>query len=74
MLLIGVWFLRTRTSKKFGVYSFFTIGLVVITAGLYAVSIDSPYMGLAERITALVGFQWTFTLAFWMFSRESIVS
>jgi hypothetical protein len=31
-------------------------------------------MGLAERITALVGFQWTFTLAFWMFSRESIVS
>ena len=74
MLLIGIWFFRTKTSIKFGVYSFITIGLVVITAGLYAVSIGSPYMGLAERVTALVGFQWTFTLAFWMFSRESIVS
>ena len=74
MLLIGIWFFRTKTSKKFGVYSFITIGLVVITAGLYAVSIGSPYMGLAERITALVGFQWTFSLAFWMFSRESITS
>ena len=72
MLLIGIWFFRTKTSKKFGAYSFITIGLVVITAGLYAVSIGSSYMGLAERITALVGFQWTFSLAFWMFSRESI--
>jgi hypothetical protein len=74
MLLIGIWFFRTKTSKEFGIYSFITIGLVVITAGLFAASIGSPYMGLAERITALVGFQWTFTLAFWMFSRESIVS
>ncbi len=27
-------------------------------------------MGLAERIAALIGFQWTFTLAYWLFSRE----
>jgi hypothetical protein len=74
MLLIGMWFFRTKTSIKFGVYSFITIGFVVITAGLYTVSIGSPYMGLAERITALVGFQWTFTLALWMFSSEHIVS
>jgi hypothetical protein len=74
ILLIGIWFFRTKISKKFGIYSMITIGFVVITAGLYAVSIGSPYMGLAERITALAGFQWTFTLAFWMFSRGSIVS
>jgi hypothetical protein len=72
MLLIGIWFVRTKTSPRFGVYSFITIGLVVISAGLYVASVDSPLMGLAERITALVGFQWTFTLAYWMFSRESV--
>jgi hypothetical membrane protein len=70
MLLIGIWFFRTKTSQKFSVYTFLTIGLIVITAGLYAVSIGGPYMGLAERITALVGFQWTFTLALWMYSRD----
>jgi hypothetical protein len=73
MLLIGIWFVRTKTSPGFGVYSFITIGLVVISAGLFAASMGSPIMGLAERITALVGFQWTFTLACWMFSRESTV-
>ena len=72
MLLIGIWFVRTKTSPAFGVYSFVTIGLVVISASLYATSIGGPMMGLAERISALVGFQWTFTLAYCMFSRESI--
>jgi hypothetical membrane protein len=72
MLLIGIWFVRTKTSPGFGVYTFVTIGLVILSAGLYAVSIGGPMMGLAERISALVGFQWTFTLAYWMFSRESI--
>jgi hypothetical protein len=72
MLLIGIWFVRTKTSPGFGVYSFITIGLVVISAGLLAASVGGPLMGLAERITALIGFQWTFTLAYRMVSRESI--
>ena len=72
MLLIGIWFVRTKTSPRLGVYTFVTIGLVIISASLYAVSIGGPMMGLAERTSALVGFQWTFTLAYWMFSRESI--
>ena len=72
MLLIGIWFVRTKTSPGFGVYTFVTISLVIISAGLYAASIGGPLMGLAERISALVGFQWTFTLAYWMFTRESI--
>jgi len=70
MLLIGTWFLRTKTSIRFGVYSLITVGFVGVAAGLYALSIGSPYMGLAERVTALTGFQWTFALAFWMFIRE----
>jgi hypothetical protein len=53
-------------------YTFLTIGLVVLSAALFAASIDGSMMGLAERISAFVGFHWTFTLAYWMFSRESI--
>ena len=74
MLLIGIWFVRTKISPRFGVYTFVTIGLVILSAGLYAVSIGGPMMGFAERISALVGFQWTFTLAYWMFTREGIAS
>jgi hypothetical protein len=70
MFLIGIWFLRTKTSPSFGIYSFITIGLVVVSVVMYAVSIGSAKMGLTERIAGLVGFQWTFTLAYWMFSRE----
>ena len=73
MLLIGIWFVRTKTSPGFGVYSFITIAIVVISAGLLAASTGGPLMGLAERITALIGFQWTFTLAYWMTSRGSMV-
>jgi Protein of unknown function (DUF998) len=72
MFLIGIWFIRTNSSPRLGVYSFVTIGLIVISVGLYAVSIGGPMMGLAERISALIGFQWTFTLAYWMFSRERV--
>ncbi len=70
MVLIGSWFIRTKISPRFGVYTFATIGLVVVTAGLFAVSTGGPWMGLAERIAALVGFQWTFSLAYWLFSQE----
>jgi hypothetical protein len=72
ILLIGIWFYRIKTSPRLGIYSFVTIGLIVISTGLYAVSVGSPIMGLTERIAALVGFQWTFTLAYWMFSREAL--
>ncbi len=73
ILLIGIWFVQTKTSLGFGIYSFITIGLVVIAASFFATSIGGQYMGLAERISALVGFQWTFSLAYWLFSRENIV-
>ncbi len=73
MLLIGIWFVRTKTSPGFGVYTFVTIGMVLISAGLFAASTGGALMGLAERIAALVGFQWTFALAYWLFSREGTV-
>lgn len=74
MLLIGIWFMRTGISSKFGLYSFITIGLAIIATLLYAVNIGGPIMGLTERVAALVGFQWTFTLALWMFLRKGNTS
>lgn len=74
MLLLGIWFVRTKTSPRFGVYTFITMGLVVISVGLYAVSIGGPLMGVAERIAAVVGFQWTFILAYWLLVRERIAN
>jgi hypothetical protein len=57
----------------FGTYSFVTIGLVLLSAGFFVAELGSPIMGLAERITILVGFLWTFTLALWMSSRKGCV-
>ena len=71
MLLIGMWFVRTRTSLGFGVYTFVTIALAMVAAVWFAVSTGGPHMGLAERAAALVGFQWTFTLAYWLYSRAA---
>jgi len=74
MLLIGIWFIRSEIFPGFGTYSFITIGVVIISAGFYAANIGSSIMGLTERITILVGFQWTFIFALWMFSRKGNVS
>jgi hypothetical protein len=74
MLLMGIWFIRAEIFPGFGIYSFITIGLVIISTGFYAANIGSPIMGLTERITALVGFQWTFMLALWMFLKYEQLS
>jgi hypothetical membrane protein len=70
MLLIGIWFNRVKLFPGFGTYSFITVGVVVLSAGFFVANLGSPIMGLTERITILVGFQWTLILALWMFSRK----
>jgi hypothetical membrane protein len=74
MLLIGIWFNRAEIFPGFGTYSFITIVVVVLSAGLFAANAGSPIMGLTERITILIGFQWMFILALWMFSRKRYAS
>jgi hypothetical protein len=63
ILLMGIWFHRTRISPNFRLYSIATVVAVVISAGWFMVSFGSPIMGLTERLAILVGFQWTFILA-----------
>jgi hypothetical membrane protein len=70
MLLIGLWFRRTGIFPAFGTFSFITIGVVVLSAGFFVAQVGSPIMGLAERISIIVGFLWTFSLGLWMSSRK----
>jgi hypothetical protein len=63
ILLIGVWFHQTGISRNFRTYSFATVVAVVISAGWFITSYGRQIMGLSERLTILVGFQWTFILA-----------
>ena len=70
MLLLGVWSNRAKIFPGFGTHSFVTIILVILSAVWFAASLESQIMGLTERITALVGFQWTFTLALYIYKKE----
>jgi hypothetical protein len=70
ILLLGFWFTRTDLFPGFGIYSFITVGIVILSAGFFVAKLGSPIMGFAERITILVGFAWTFILAVWMFLRQ----
>jgi hypothetical membrane protein len=69
MVLIGIWFNRTKLYPGFRTYSFVTVGVSLLSAAWFAANQGSPIMGLTERVTILAGFQWTFVLALWLFSR-----
>jgi hypothetical protein len=63
MVLFGGWFHRIRIATIFLQYTIATIVLVLLSAGWFMASYGSPVMGIAERVTILVGFQWTVILA-----------
>ena len=73
ILLLGLWFTRTKLFPGFGIYSLITAGIVILTAVFFMAMVGSPIMGLAERIPILVGFAWTFILARWMFTRQETI-
>ena len=67
-LLIGIWFKRADIFPWFRTYSFITIAASILLAGLAGATLDTPIMGLTERLGVLAGFQWTFVLALKLFS------
>ena len=67
-LMFGIWFQQAGVFSYFGVYSFVTVALLIITGGFAVIKLGSPIMGLTERITILVGLQWTFVLALKLFT------
>jgi len=70
MLFLGIWFNRAEIFPGFGTYSFVTIAVTLLSAGFFMATLNSPIMGLTERITILAGFLWVFVLARWMYSRS----
>jgi hypothetical protein len=66
--LLGIWFQRSELFPYFGIYSFITVFLILISGGFAVMKLGSPIMGLTERITIIVGLQWTFVLAFKLFT------
>ena len=66
-LLIGIWLKQANVFPWFRTYSFVTIGASIILAGLAGATLDTPIMGLTERLGVLAGFQWTFVLALKLF-------
>lgn len=68
-LLIGIWLNRADIFPGFGIYSFITVGVIVLSGGFALANLGSAIMGLTERITILAGLQWTFILALKMFLR-----
>jgi hypothetical protein len=62
-LLIGIWSRRAGIAPWFSVYSFMTVGAIVLMGGLGGATAETPYAGLVERIAAIVIHQWLFILA-----------
>lgn len=69
-LLLGIWFRRTGTSSRLATHSTVTAGLALLSAVAFMVMTGTSLMGLAERISALIGLQWTFVIAVWMLTAQ----
>ena len=61
-LLIGVWSRKTGFLPGFDLYSFITVGAIIVMGGVGGATVETEYAGLVERIAALVTQQWLFIL------------
>lgn len=66
-LLIGLWFRRVGLFPGFDIYSFVTVGAIVVMGGVGGAAVETQYAGLAERIAAIVTQQWLFVLGLRLF-------
>jgi hypothetical protein len=67
MLFIGLWFRHAKLFPGFDMYSFISLGAVVLMGIIGGATVETPYAGLVERIAALVTQQWFFVLALFLF-------
>jgi hypothetical membrane protein len=70
ILFFGIWFRRTGIFKPFFGYSILTIVLASISSAWFMISVNTPIMGLTERIAILIGFQWTIVLAILILKKD----
>jgi len=64
-VLMGIWLKKQPAYAGYGSYSFISAILILVT-GVFAAAmaiIESPIMGIAERLTIGANLQWTFIMA-----------
>ena len=62
-LLISIWLKRAGVFPGFAVYSFISVGAIVLMGGIGGATVGTPFAGLVERIAAIIIHQWLFILA-----------
>jgi hypothetical protein len=62
-LLIGIWLKRADIFPGFAIYSFVSVGAIVLMGGIGGATVETPFAGLVERIAAVIIHQWLFILA-----------
>lgn len=62
-LLIGLWANQEEFLPGFAVYSFLTVGAIVVMGAVGGAAVKTRYAGLSERVAAIVIHQWLFVLA-----------
>ena len=67
ILLMGFWLNRTGIFPGFALYSYISVGIIVLSGVLAGPTMGTPIMGLVERISALAVHQWLFLLAWNLF-------
>jgi hypothetical protein len=66
-LFIGWWLRRAGLFTGFDIYSFITVGAIVVMGGVGGATVETQYAGLVERVAALVTQQWLFMLGLRLF-------
>ena len=61
-LLLGLWATRAGVLRGFDLYSYVTVGAIVVMGGAGGAAVKTRYAGLSERVAALVTHQWLFVL------------
>jgi hypothetical protein len=66
-LLIGLWSWKNEIFPGFDLYSYITVGAVVIMGGVGGITVKTRFAGLVERIAAIVTQQWLFIFGLVLF-------
>jgi hypothetical protein len=61
---LALWSRETGLLPGFDVYSYVTIGAIVVSGGVGGAAVKTRWAGLSERVAALITHQWLFVLAF----------
>ena len=69
-LLVGIWLSRAPIYPGFATYSFVTVGAIVVMGGVGGATVETPFAGLVERVSAIAIHQWLFILALKMLLTE----